>query len=431
MINMRKKELKQGVSLTVVPTDKFKTSTIGINLLTPLTAESASLNALIPAVLHRGTTSYPDMERINGAMDNLYGGSIEPTVRKKGEVQCLGFVGSFIDDKYALDGSLILEGTTKLLGELVLDPTLENGMFKNEYVSGEKKNLVARIQSQMNEKRGYAQLRVIQEMCKTEPYGVDRLGDLESAQAIDGDRLWAQYQKLLKTAKVEIYYCGSASFERVEKAVMKAFNDLEDRTIDELTTGDVWSEPNHSENRVVTEAMDVTQGKLAMGFRTGGVHASADNYPALMVFNAIFGGTATSKLFLNVREKLSLCYFASSALEKFKGIMLVSAGIEFDKYLEAKDEILNQLDQCRRGNIEEWELTGAKRIIVSALTSGQDAQAHMEDFWLAQNVTNLSETQSQLAQRIEKVTMEEVVTIAKGIQLDTIYFLTGMEREGV
>lgn len=431
MVEVRKIQLKQGARLTVVPMDKFKTCTIGINLLTPLTEENASLNALIPAVLHRGTKDYPNMVEINGAMDDLYGGSIEPVVRKKGEVQCVGFMGSFLDDQYALDGSQILESATRLLGDLLLRPVLENGVFKREYVASEKSNLMARIQAQMNEKRSYAQLRVIQEMCKSEPYGIDRLGHADGVEAIDVARLWSQYQHLLKSAQVELYYCGSAPVERVERAMKDAFEQLPERMATSVVTGDIWSEPNHAEPELVTESMDVTQGKLAMGLRTGGITVASEHYPALMVFNAVFGGTATSKLFLNVREKLSLCYFASSMLEKFKGIMLVSAGIEFDKYEDAKAEILNQLEQCKQGNIEEWELTGAKRIIVSALTSGQDAQGQIEDFWLGQNVVDLSETQSQLARRIECVTMEEVVAVANGITLDTIYFLTGMEREGV
>jgi predicted Zn-dependent peptidase len=173
--------------------------------------------------------------------------------------------------------------------------------------------------------------------------------------------------------------------------------------------------------------MDVAQGKLAMGFRTAGINARSENYPALMVFNAVYGGTTTSKLFMNVREKLSLCYFASSSLEKLKGVMLVSSGIEFDKYEQAKDEILAQLEACRRGEVEQWELVGAVRSIVSALQTTLDSQGRLEDYWLGQAVAGLKEGPEELAARVEQVTLKDVVEIAHQVKLDTIYFLKGKE----
>lgn len=178
---------------------------------------------------------------------------------------------------------------------------------------------------------------------------------------------------------------------------------------------------------VVEEALDVTQGKLTIGFRTGGVDVWSDKYPALLLANAIYGGTTTSKLFLNVRERLSLCYYASAQLEKLKGVMLVSSGVEFDKVEEAKGEIFAQLEACKAGKFESWELEGARRSVVSALRSGLDSQGRMEDYWLGQAVAGLTEDAETLIARVEAVTREQVVAAAQRVTPDTIYFLKGKE----
>ena len=427
MTQVTQRELMPGVRLTAVQTHKFKSNQLSVTLLAPLAPETASANALLPYVLRRGTQAHPDLEALSAALDELYGGAIEPAVRKKGEAQCVGFVASFLDDAYAPEGAGILEGAAALLGDLLLRPVTEEGGFRKEYVEGERSNLVDRIQAQVNEKRSYSLLRLTQEMCAGEPYGVDRLGDEKSAAAITAEGLWERYQALLAHAPVELYYCGSADTDRVATALTAA--------LDCLPRAEELEEPDHSvqENaaqdqpRLVTEAMDVTQGKLALGFRTGGACVWEEDYPALLVFNALYGGTPTSKLFLNVREKLSLCYFASSSLEKFKGIIVVSSGIEFANYEKAKAEILVQLDNCRTGAFEDWELEGARRAVVSAMRTAMDAQGRLEDYWLGQAVAGLAEPPKDLVDRVEAVTRDQVVAVAKKMELDTIYFLKGKE----
>ena len=426
MTQVTKTELAPGVSLTAVRTNKFKSAVLSVSLLTPLKKETASLNALVPYVLRRGTQDKPDMNTLSAALDGLYGGSIEPQVRKKGETQCVGFVGSFLDDAYTLNGEAILEPAAALLGELLLRPYTVVGFFSPDYTEGEKANLIDRIRAQINDKRQYSIRRLSQVMCQGEDYGVSALGDEESAASITPERLWSAYQNLLKNARVELYYCGSAPLERVEAALRQALKDLPLNDKRVKLTCDVKAAPAQPP-RLEEEAMDVAQGKLAMGFRTGEACVWTEDYPALLVFNAVYGGTTTSKLFMNVREKLSLCYFASSMLEKLKGVMLVSSGIEFDKYEQAKNEILAQLEACRRGELEDWELTGAVRSIVSALQTTLDSQGRLEDYWLGQAVAGLTEEPEELAARVEKVTREDVVSMANRVELDTIYFLKGKE----
>lgn len=426
MTNVTRMELLPGVHLTAVMTNKFKSSMLGVELLTPIDAGTASANALVPMVLRRGTGRYPDMESLSAALDELYGGSVEPMVRKKGETQCVGFAGSFLDDAYAPGGSRILEEAAGLLGELLLRPATQHGAFLPDYVEGERANLVDRIRAQVNEKRQYALTRVVEEMCAGESFGVDKLGSEAAAGAITAGELWTRYQSLLSQAAVELYFCGSASVERVRDAFLSALSALP-RAERRARPAPCAVRGAPEQPRLVEEALDVTQGKLTMGLRTGGITVHSGEYPALMLLNAVFGGTTTSKLFMNVRERLSLCYYASSQLEKLKGVMLISSGVEFDKVDEAKAEILAQLDNCRQGRIEAWELEGARRSVVSALLTSLDAQGRLEDYWLGQAVAGVSETPEELARRVESVTLEQVVAAAGRVTLDTVYFLKGKE----
>lgn len=419
-------ELLPGVWLRAVHTDKFKSSYLSITLMAPLQAQTAALNALVPFVLRRGCQGHEDMQALSAALDELYGGGIEPAVRKKGETQCVGLVASFLDDAYTPDGSKILEPAAKLLGDLLTRPVTEGGVFKEEYVQGEKGNLIDAIRAQVNDKRRYAQLRLTQLMCREEAFGIDRLGDEQTAAAIDPTALWQRYQQLLRTAQIEVYYCGSADTQRVADALRAGLS--------ALPQGEERLEPDceiritaGSQPQVVEEAMDVGQGKLSLGFRTGGVAVWEEEYPALVLCNAIFGGTTLSKLFMNVRERLSLCYYASSTIEKMKGIMLVSSGIEFDKYQQAKDEILAQLEQIRQGNVDDTELEGARRILVGGHLSSLDAQDRLEDFWLGQAAAGVETGIEELVQRLEGVTRDEVCRMAQRLELDTIYFLKGQE----
>lgn len=427
MTQVTHKQIWPGVRLTAVHTNKFKSSYFAVTMLAPLDREQATHNALIPWVLRRGSRNYPDMQTLSAALDDLYGGAIEPVVTQKGEIQCVGFAAGFLDDAYALNGEAVLEQAARLLGELLLHPCTENGIFKEEYVESERSNLVDRIRAQMNDKRKYSMHRLAQEMCRDEAFGVDKLGDEDHARAITAADLWQRYQMLLSTAQVELYYCGSADAQRVEQALRRAFSDLPVNGQRQTPDYGAGLCAQREEPQVVEDRMDVTQGKLAMGLRTGGIGVRDEAFPALMLLNAVFGGTSMSKLFMNVREKLSLCYFASSMLEKFKGLMLVSSGIEFEKYQQARDEILAQLEACRRGEITGEELEGARRIVMTALYTTLDSQSRLSDYWLGQAVAGLEESPEQLARRIEAVTVEQVAQAAGKLKLDTIYFLNGKE----
>ena len=425
MATVKRTQLNPGVFLTSVNTKKFKSSLLSMTLLAPLKGETAAVNALIPYLLRRGSEAHPDLQSLSAALDQLYGGAIDPVVRKKGEAQCVGFLGSFLDDAYTLDGSGVLAQAAGLMGELLLRPYTQAGAFCPDYTRQEKANLIDRIRAEVNEKRQYAVNRVLEEMCREEPYGVGRLGREADVEAITPQSAWAQYQALLAHSRLELYYCGSAEHDEACIILQRALTGLPREGGYEVPETVVV--PSAQAPRRVEEAMDVAQGKLTMGFRTGGITAASPDYPALVLCNALFGGTTTSKLFLNVREKLSLCYYASSSLLRYKGLMIVSSGVEFSNVKKAEDEIEAQLEACRRGDFEPWEVEGARRYTVSSLMTMLDSQGRQEDWWISQAVAGLTQSPQELARAMETVSVEDAVAAAKAISLDTVYFLKGME----
>ena len=414
-------EMMPGVFLNYIYATKFKTGTLSVQLITPLDEATAAQGALLPAVLRRGTMRYRDMRALSTALDLLYGASVAYTVRKKGENQCLGFVASFIDEAFAPAGERLLEPMCDLLGELLLNPVTKGGRFLSEYVESEKVNLIDAIRGVINDKRDYADMRLLQEMCAEERYGTEKLGTEERVKKITNQTLYPFYRKLLATAHIELFYCGSADPDRVEGALRRAFAALPREEIVPPVYAEHRDAPEMPKR--ITETMDVTQGKLSLGFRV-----SSDDTAATMLANLIFGGYSNSKLFLNVREKLSLCYYASSGYHRSKGIITVSSGIEFKNYQTAYDEILAQLRAVQDGEFEPWEIDGARECLISSLRSREDSAGRMEENAIGQAATYQWESAGELIDALRAVTPERISTAAKTVTLDTVYFLTGEEE---
>ncbi len=415
-------KLAEGVYLTRLPARKFKTSLLSAQFMTPIAAETAAAQALLPAVLRRGTMRYPDMGALSTRLDELYGAEIDYTVRKKGECQCVGFVASFIDDAFTPGGEKLLEPVAELLGQVIGNPVTKDGRFLPEYVDSERTNLVDAIRSILNDKRDYADLRLLQEMCAGEPYGVSRFGDEKSAQALTGEQVYEAYTRLLSSAPLELFYCGSASAERVEAALMAALSNLPRKAVQAIPQSQCHTA--RKEVKRVTDVMDVTQGKLGMGFTCG-----SDDFSALMMGNTLFGGSSNAKLFMNVREKLSLCYYASSLFHRQKGIITVSSGIEFQNFQKAYDEIQHQLKAVQDGKLEDWELEGARSTLCNAYATIGDSQSKLENFWLGQTATGRDDTPEALAEGVRTVSPERIYEAMKTVSLDTVYFLKGEGAE--
>lgn len=421
-------ELMPGVFLSHLRSDKFKTACMSVTLLTQLRRETAAMNAVIPFVLRRGTTRYSDMEQLSRRMDELYGAAVEPVVRRIGEIQCIGFYGSFPEPDYLPGGEALLGDTCALMAQLLLDPVTRGGLLLPQYVDSEREKLLDIIRSRMNDKRSYALTRCIEEMCCYEDFAVSRFGSESEAENIHYKKLTRHYRELIQTCPVEIFYCGKTDFKAVSTAMRDTFSAMPRGEIDYDIGTDLRMNAVEDHIRFVEEEMDVTQGKLVLGFRLGECMEEPD-IPALYVFNAVYGSGATSKLFMNVREKLSLCYYASSAVYLHKGIMLVSSGIEFDKLDAARDEILAQLDSVRRGEITDDELRSAKKSVASDLRAVQDSIGELEGFYLSQALDGLDYGPAELAALAEDVTKEDVQAIAESIECDLIYFLKGSGEE--
>ena len=419
---MIRKKIRENTYLTYIQSEKFKTSLFSAQMAVPLAKETAGLNALLVNVLSRGTVRCPNMAAIGRELDMLYGARLEPTVRKKGENQMFGFVASCVDDRFLPPGQRLLERMTDLLGEFWCSPVTKGGRLLEDYVDSERENLVDLIRSDINDKRVYAARRLMEEMCREEPYGVSRIGRARDVERISLQKLNKHYKEILPAARLELFYCGSADEQRVAGAFTRAFAAMPRRG--EAFPSPTTRRPAPEMYRVVVEELDVTQGKLCLGFRTD----SAD-IPASMLMNAMFGGSSNSKLFLNVREKLSLCYYAGSAFHRLKGIITVSSGIECRNYDRAVEEIFAQLDALREGRWEDWELEGALQSLLSGLRSMEDSAGSLEDYTLGQAAVGGDETLEGLAAALRQVTPQRIRDAARAVKPDTIYFLKGKEDD--
>ena len=414
-------EILPDVFLTAVQTDKFKTGCMSVNLLRPLRHEEAAANALLPSVLLRGCKNHPDIRSISERLDELYGASVGSLIRKRGEVQTLGFFADFVEDE--LVGEPVFAPVMDFVRQTLLDPVLENGCFLPDYFEGESYNQANAIASAINDKRTYAMSALLKAMCAEEPYGIARLGEREDLEKLDEKALYEHYQRLLASSRVELFYMGRKAPEQAAEVLQDALRCLPRGECVKIGT---TVRRKAGEVRTVRERMDVTQGKLSMGFRTG-CTLQDENYPAMLMFNTIFGGGISSKLFVHVREEMSLCYYAGSALDGHKGVMLVNSGIEFDQFETARDEILRQLEACRAGDISDYEFDSAKGYLLSDLKAGMDSPGRLDEFYLGRSLQNLDESMEDLAVRIAAVTKEQVMEAAGQAKLDTVFFLEGMQ----
>ena len=306
------------------------------------------------------------------------------------------------------------------LEELLLDSVLEEGAFSAAFVESEKKNLIATIESELNDKRTYAMNQLLKIMCREDSFGLPRLGEKEQVAAITPRALYDHYRKILRTSPIEIFYVGSAQPEQIRALLMPLLSRLEREVIS--VTPQTGFHPCEGEN--AAEVLDVSQGKLCMGFTTP-ITNRTEQFPAMQVMNTIFGAGMTSKLFVNVREKMSLCYFIGSSYYGTKGIMTVAAGIDFDKEQTVREEVLHQLQLCREGQISELELNAAKQALLSSLRATHDSPGSIEGYYATAALSGMGMTPRQYMEAVEKVTAEDVVAAARQLTLHSTYFLKG------
>lgn len=414
-------EINRSISLEYIPMKKLKTSTVGIFIHRQLTKENASKNAILPRILKRGCELCKTRAEIEKYLDNLYGGDLRGGCFKKGEDQIMYFSVEAVTEKYSPEQEPLFENMIKLLMSVVFNPVTENGGFSEEYVAQEKKNLIERIESLKNDKRTYASQRCVEELCKGTAFAVHSYGTKEDVSCIEAKELYEYYRDIIFNSKIDIFISGECDEQKAAEIIKESLPD------GEFLGGEVSLEGILQKDgpvEYVEEVMDVTQGKLSMGFTTG-IDGVGDDYYALMVANSIFGGGAHSKLFNNVREKLSLCYYASSSMDRYKTYLVVNAGIEFENYQKAYDEILNQLKKVQEGDISELEYVSSINAIVNSLTSCFDDQFAMQSFRLSEKILKTGVSLEECIQKIKAVTIEDAVRAAQNIRLCTVYFLKG------
>lgn len=416
-------KVNDNILLHYIPMKKLKTTAVGVYIHRELNYEEASLNALLPYVLKQGCKMCPDTVQIAHYLENLYGASLSAGIIKKGEEQIIAFDAETISDRFAANGEELLSGLMKLLLAMIFEPLCENNEFKAEYVEREKKNAVDRIKSVINDKMTYAQQRCLEEMCSGEPFAVSRLGTEEQIQKITAKELYSYYEKMISGSVIDIFVCGEADAEKLTDEIKNKnilFVSAERPKTNMLKKS---SAPEQ-----ITEKMEITQGKLSIGFRTN-MKAEDDDFIALMVANSVFGAGTHSKLFNNVREKLSLCYYASSRLERLKGLMTVNAGIEFENFEKAYDEILVQLEAVKNGDISDFEIESSVSALVNSYRTAYDDPRYLQGIWLGELAAGTNFTPEDYICKIQKITKDDIVRVMKNVELDTVYFLTGKGEE--
>lgn len=414
-------ELLPGVTLRCFRDHRFKQGALSFQIIRPMCREEAALNALIPTVLLRGTEVHPDLRAITLRLDDLYGAAVGATVRRVGDYQTTGLTCGFMEDKYALPGDRVLEPMMDFLREILRQPALEDGGFRRDYVESEKKNLISTLESERNDKRIYAMNQLLRAMCAGDSYGIPRLGTVEDVEKIDPVRAYRHYEQILRTSRIDVFYVGSAPAETVAALLKPIFAGVER----EYSPLQPQCALRPAQKQDLEETMDVAQGKLCLGYTTPITNRDPD-FAAMQVMNTVFGAGMTSKLFMNVREKLSLCYSIGSAYYGAKGIITVSAGIDFDKQAQTRDQIALQLEAVCRGQITDEELRAAKEAILSSLRGTHDSPGAIEGYYATAALSGMDMTPERYMQAIRVVTAEDVARAARTVQLHSTYFLKGV-----
>ena len=412
--------LAPGITLRCFADSRFKQGCLSFQIIRPMHLQEAAQNALLPSVLLRATRNHPDLRAITHKLDELYGAAVSTVVRRVGDYQTTGLYCSFLDDRFALTGDEVLRPVLEFLMELLLDSPTENGGFLPEIVESEKKNLISTIESQRNDKRVYAMDQLFRIMCREDSFGLSRLGEKEQVAAIDPVELYRHYQKILKESQIHIFYVGDAQPEKVADILRPMLARLERAPVALAPQTPFHTCPGQDK----VETMEVSQGKLCMGFTSPITNRDPD-FAAMQVFNTLYGSGMTSKLFMRIREQLSLCYSIGSGYYGSKGILAVSAGIDFDKVDKTKQEALALLEDCRQGKISPEELEAGREAVLSTLRATHDSPGSIENYYATAALSGMRMTPAEYMAAVERVGLSDVVACANSLCLHSTYFLKG------
>ncbi|GAB6652892.1 pitrilysin family protein [Bacillus cereus] len=412
-----------GLRVHIIPTDKYKTNTFVFRFKAPLNEETVTERALLPYVLQSATEKLPSVIRLRQYLEELYGSSLAVDVSKKGEDHIISIYVDIANEVYLHDAPPLFEKALSMLSDIVLHPATEGNGFLSSIVESEKRALLQRIEATYDDKMRYANERLIEEMCKVEPYRLSANGKKESVMSITNESLYQYYQKVLAEDEMDLYIIGDISENAVD-LVSKYFS-ISTRPVRERN---VLLHRRNNEEKEVVEKQELKQSKLHIGYRTFVTYKDED-YFALQLFNGLFGGFSHSKLFVNVREKNSLAYYAASRFESHKGLLFVMSGIEAKNYEKAVEIIKEQMLAMQNGEFSEEEIHQTKSVIQNQILEAIDTPRGFVEMLYHGIISNRTRPVEEWLTGIESVTKEEIVKVAKNIELDTIYFLQGTEGE--
>ncbi|PLS04713.1 EF-P 5-aminopentanol modification-associated protein YfmF [Neobacillus cucumis] len=412
----------QGYKLHVIETEKYKTNTFVWRMKAPLKKEDVTKRALLPHVLQSSSAKYSSTTALRSYLDELYGATLFVDLAKKGEYHVMSVTIEIANEKFLSDPTPLLKKGFELLTEILTNPNASGNAFDKDTVEKEKRVLKSRIQSVFDDKMRYSNVRLLEEMCKGEPYALQVNGEADAVDSITPENLYEYYQKAFLEDEMDLYVIGDVKEEEVKQFANQLLH-FENRTPKKLQTENTT---NRTEVNEVKEAQDVKQGKLNIGYRTNIVYGDPE-YFALQVFNGIFGGFSHSKLFINVREKASLAYYAASRLESHKGLMMVMSGIDLKNYDQAVGIIHEQMDAMKKGDFTDQELVQTKAVIQNQIMETVDTARGLTEILYHNVVAATNISLDTWMSEMNKVTKEEIIDAANKIQLDTIYFLTGTE----
>jgi predicted Zn-dependent peptidase len=418
MDSIKREIIGKGVNFNTVSDSRFKTMRLSVSFVLPLTKENAGTNALLSGVLTRTTDAYPDFTVLSKKLAELYGANLFGFVRKMGDNQILTFTISGIDDKYAFKSDKVSASMSQLMCDVIFRPKLKGESFCTDEINQEKRQLKDLIDSEYNEKRIYANNRFTEIMCKDEPFGISKYGKKEEIDSISGENLYLAWKNMLSFGNVEIFFIGDSDSDSA-KNIFK--NEFQHYSREPYKINNIIPLPS-SALKEEKEVMELSQSKMIMGFRTDITGKSEDSM-AMRVAVALLGGTAHSKLFNNVREKLSLCYYCSARYNRVKGIVTIESGVEKDNIEKAKSAILNELQEMVNGNITDFELDATKLSMCNDFVSVCDFDSGIETWYLTQLMDSGFDSVEEACSKVNSVTKEQVVKMASKLHFDTIYVL--------
>lgn len=418
IINRRK--IADGVYFSSITDKRYKKNLISVAFSTQLSEDTATENVIVPVLLTKCNSKLPTYKAFNNKMSRLYASGIGGTAGRQYDLQTISFGAYYLDDIYALSGEKMTGIMTDILIDCLTSPVTENGVFSEKFVELEKKTVIDNIETAINDKRSYAIERAMKTICKGEPASVCSYGTVEKAKLITPDSAYKAYRRMLETMPCEIICTGCSDFDGVAEKFAAAFEKAGRHDIENTT---IALSPVKTQTEEVTERLTVNQSKLVLGFKS-----HSDDDAALVLLQKIFGGTTSSKLFRNVREKMSLCYYCSAARNDLKGIMLVNSGVENENIEKTKEAVVDQLEEIKNGNFTNEDINFAEMAIKNDFKSVADSAGNVSNWYFDCIRKNDIVTPEEKLGRYLGVSKERIIAAAKSMVLDSVYVLTGNEK---